>query len=261
MMIFKYTAAGDLAWETTVGRLGKPPALDDSGHFYSARIWPTHRFDKGFDACKYDILTGDEIWARKYTLDQDEIEERKRIVAVHNLAVDSTGSFYVGLHMCFVNDIGNPIGSAGKRILKYTPAGELEFEIKSPQPLWWIVVDQLDHLYTLSSPSTGRIITTKYVQAPSLPRFRRGDANGDGDLDISDAINSLHFQFLGSSVNCVDAADLDDSGETEVTDVIYLLNYLFLEGPPPVSPFPDCGADVAEDDFPPCEYPQESCEK
>jgi len=64
---------------------------------------------------------------------------------------------------------------------------------------------------------------------------------------------------MGSSLNCEDTADVDDNGEAEVTDVIYLLKYLFLENPTPESPFPGCGLDVNDDAFPPCEYPEESC--
>jgi hypothetical protein len=89
--------------------------------------------------------------------------------------------------------------------------------------------------------------------------FIRGDCNADGALDLSDAIQSLFYQFMGVSINCLDAADVDDDGEAEIADVISLMTYLFLEGPRPESPFPACGPDGNGDDFPPCEYPAESC--
>ncbi len=90
--------------------------------------------------------------------------------------------------------------------------------------------------------------------------FLRGDCNSDGHVDISDAIGSLFFQFMGGTLNCVDTTDVDDNGITEVTDIIYLLRYLFLEDSAPKSPFPDCGPDVNDDTFPRCEYPPESCQ-
>ncbi len=93
-----------------------------------------------------------------------------------------------------------------------------------------------------------------------VPSFRRGDCNDDGYVDISDAIGILFFQFMGSALSCVDAADADDDSETGITDVIYLLSHLFLEGPVPRDPYPGCGPDVNNDVFPPCDYPAESCE-
>ncbi len=38
-----------------------------------------------------------------------------------------------------------------------------------------------------------------------------------------------------------------DSGELEVTDAIYALNFLFLGGPSPPSPFADCTFDPTTD--------------
>jgi len=80
-------------------------------------------------------------------------------------------------------------------------------------------------------------------------RFLRGDCNADGTVDISDAISNLFFQFMGSPITCGDAADVDDNGHNEVTDVIYLLTHLYLEGPAPTEPYPICGPDPTLDDL------------
>jgi polyhydroxybutyrate depolymerase len=76
--------------------------------------------------------------------------------------------------------------------------------------------------------------------------FLRGDANGDGTPDISDAIAILWYLFAAdrSPVTCEDRADADDSGEVQITDAVYLLTYLFASGPPPPAPFPRSGFDV-----------------
>jgi hypothetical protein len=47
----------------------------------------------------------------------------------------------------------------------------------------------------------------------------------------------------GESLTCLDSADSDDSGELDLTDAIYLLDYLFLGGSPPRAPFSECGRD------------------
>lgn len=77
---------------------------------------------------------------------------------------------------------------------------------------------------------------------PDPPAFRRGDANGDGALDVSDAVEVLGFLFSGTAtLGCLDAADMNASGVLDVTDAVYWLGFLFLGGPPPPAPFTGCG--------------------
>lgn len=75
--------------------------------------------------------------------------------------------------------------------------------------------------------------------------FRRGDANGDGKVDLSDGIATLAFLFnAGERPGCDDAADADDSGDLDLSDGIYTFRYLFLGGAPPPPPGPfACGED------------------
>ncbi len=74
--------------------------------------------------------------------------------------------------------------------------------------------------------------------------FRRGDANADAGLDISDAIHVLLFLFTGeASVDCLDAADVDASIDIDISDPIFLLNYLFVgQDISPPMPLGECGA-------------------
>jgi hypothetical protein len=82
---------------------------------------------------------------------------------------------------------------------------------------------------------------------PRVP-FVRGDANDDGSIDITDAIFTLGFLFLGGGAPpCEDAADADDRGTLEITDPVYLLNYLFSGGPEPPPPLETAGLDSTED--------------
>jgi hypothetical protein len=84
--------------------------------------------------------------------------------------------------------------------------------------------------------------------------FRRGDANGDGGVDLSDAVYTLSFLFGGGPTpDCRDAADADDDQELSITDAIYSLGYLFLSGEPPPAPGPaSCGDDPTADALPEC---------
>ncbi len=96
-----------------------------------------------------------------------------------------------------------------------------------------------------------------------LLHFKRGDVNMDGKVEVTDVINFLNFQFVGSvpNLNCPDAADVDDNGNLDLSDAVRSLNYQFLgtaDGPEPPGPS-QCGLDVQDDDFPDCQYPGMSC--
>ncbi len=83
-----------------------------------------------------------------------------------------------------------------------------------------------------------------FTYNPSEPRFHRGDASGDGSLDISDPIRILGFLFLGSEEpECMDAADTDDSGQLDLNDAVFNLKFQFQGGADMPPPHPDCGED------------------
>jgi hypothetical protein len=89
--------------------------------------------------------------------------------------------------------------------------------------------------------------------------FTRGDANLDGNRDITDPIVVLQCLFLGALCSsCLDAMDADDDGVLNITDPIYLLEWRFLDGPPPKAPFPDCGKDPTPDALEDC-MPADAC--
>lgn len=78
--------------------------------------------------------------------------------------------------------------------------------------------------------------------------FRRGDSNGSQTVDIADAVALFGCLFLGGSCpECEDAADADDNGAIGMSDGIYTLNYLFLNGAPPPPPQQGCGSDLSPD--------------
>ncbi len=64
--------------------------------------------------------------------------------------------------------------------------------------------------------------------------FVRGDANGDGTITVSDVIYLINYLYRGGTVPDPPAAgDTNSDGQTNVGDVVYLVNYLFHGGPPP----------------------------
>jgi hypothetical protein len=90
-------------------------------------------------------------------------------------------------------------------------------------------------------------VTVALVDAGVL--FHRGDANADGSINITDGIFVLNFLFLGGPTpTCAEAANPNNDDAINITDGIYILNFLFLGGPAPTSPGPTdlpCGPDPA----------------
>ena len=80
-------------------------------------------------------------------------------------------------------------------------------------------------------------------------RFRRGDANRDARVNVSDPIATLDYLFRGGSLTCEDAADFDDDGQNNITDAIGILRFLFEPGekPPVPPPFATEGLDPTLD--------------
>jgi hypothetical protein len=79
---------------------------------------------------------------------------------------------------------------------------------------------------------------------PSGPSFSRGDVDRNNAVNLSDAVACAKYLFQsGPAPTCQDAADINDDGILDVSDPVYLLFHLFLQGPPPPPPFPGAGSD------------------
>jgi len=87
----------------------------------------------------------------------------------------------------------------------------------------------------------------------AAPAFVRGDADGTGALDVTDAIRVFFTLFIEPEDSpCPDAADANDDGEIDLSDGIFILSFGFLGGPQPPAPFPLCGPDPTSDPLLPC---------
>ncbi len=94
--------------------------------------------------------------------------------------------------------------------------------------------------------------------------FRRGDANEDGAPNIADAIYVLQYLFMqGPPIRCLDAADANDDEAIDISDAIYTLMFQFCQGPRIPPPY-GCGPDPTphprgEPDLRRCRYPRDRC--
>jgi hypothetical protein len=67
--------------------------------------------------------------------------------------------------------------------------------------------------------------------------FTCGDANGEGVVDVSDVVYLVSYLFLGGDPPVpMQAGDVNLDGIVDSADVVYLINYLFKGGPPPCNP-------------------------
>ena len=74
------------------------------------------------------------------------------------------------------------------------------------------------------------------------PRYIRGDANADGQVNISDSQSVFGYLFLGRvEPSCRDSGDVNADGKLDISDGIRLLQFLFIGGAQPSAPYPGCG--------------------
>jgi len=109
----------------------------------------------------------------------------------------------------------------------------------------WTVSVEVDDDPGCSAAAADAVCSVVVKVPPPGGRQRPGDANGDGGLDISDAVATLGFLFLGSpkGLPCGDGSALDPAnvrlldwqpdGAIDISDAVATLSFLFLGTKPP----------------------------
>ena len=82
---------------------------------------------------------------------------------------------------------------------------------------------------------------TMYLGTPDScigeKRLACGDANGDGSVNIGDAVFIINYIFKGGSApNPLAAGDANGDGFINIGDAVHLINYIFKSGPEPKCP-------------------------
>ena len=153
--------------------------------------------------------------------------------------VDQCGSALLNAYVILSND-EEVIDSVSLLQLAASTGEDIELEIPEEATFLSLVVgfgdggNACDHGVFANAR-----ITTSGGGGGGGTNFVRGDADASGAINITDGIFVLNFLFLGGpNPPCEDAADADDSSAINITDGIYILNFLFLGGPDPAAPHP-----------------------
>jgi PKD repeat protein len=101
----------------------------------------------------------------------------------------------------------------------------------------WSTTNVVDGIYVLKIDAIdqrGNVGTGYSNLVGIINNILRGDANRDGVIDISDVVYLLNYLFIhGPAPVPLAAGDATCDGLVDASDLVYLLNYLFASGPAP----------------------------
>ena len=150
-----------------------------------------------------------------------------------SLMLDPTQSYSYKIETflpCTLNVTGNFVKKNGEGEVSTSYLG-IPFTSGSVGKLF-ITNESID--YTLYIDDDGDSTVDREILPDTIITTFRGDANGDGVIDISDVVYLINYLFIhGPAPVPLAAGDATCDAVVDASDVVYLINYLFVGGPPP----------------------------
>jgi hypothetical protein len=236
----KYHPNGDTAWVrkymVPVGYARSwALTVDDSGNVYvtgESESTSTYPYYTDYVTTRY-YPNGDTAWVRRYALQENSIER------AYAIALDSFDNVYV------TGRTESPVGLPPYQdcaTIKYYPNGDTAWVKRYDGPAnqdddaCAVAVDDSGNIYVTGWTNNAPFgifydyLTIKYVQF----EFLRGDVNHDEIVDVTDVVYLINHLFIGGPPPYPYASgDATCDAVVNAADVVYLINFLFIGGPPP----------------------------
>ena len=93
----------------------------------------------------------------------------------------------------------------------------------------------VDQNYTVSWQFAGDPALMIAIGTIVVRGYREGDANGDGVVNVGDAVYVINYVFRnGAAPNPIETGDGNGDCSVNVGDAVYLINFVFKDGNPPI---------------------------
>jgi len=283
----KYYPNGDGAWlkrydgPANSGDAANAIAVDGSGNVYVTGV-----SDNDYATIKYD-RSGNQLWVKRYN-GPGNLDD-----CANAIAVDDSGNIYVTgqsgvseensdyatikYHQYYLTDgvtvvgfspidlivtdpEGDSIGLAFNTIpgadydttQDYNHDGDKDDIVTIPNRLVGLYIIRVfaepteRGVYSLGIRIDGSDMVMLATGQPSpspdeadtffynAPWYLRGDANGDWVVNVTDVVYLINYLFIGGpGPELWQTGDANCDETINVSDVVYLINYLFISGPPP----------------------------
>ena len=177
---------------------------------------------------------------------------------VRECHIDTVGSLISDFQTVTCHgDLGDTISDSCRWVTVYASAGrdaEGAAKFIAPNPNWRLLFKLGVDLFCMCDVDTGRSVF--FLVSPGFSDFSDtmgnsvpfeyhigelfawwglpGDASNDSVASVTDIVFLINYLFSGKGPPCIwEAADPDSSCTVGVTDIVYLINYLFNETSPP----------------------------
>jgi len=235
----KYYPNGDTAW---LRRYDGPTNREDeaealavaaSGNIYVTGYSPGIMTNGDYTTIKY-LPNGDTAWVRRYD-GSKSYDDHSYAIAIDdsdNVYVTGVSKDSATSYDCLPNYGTIKYDQDGNQVWVQIYDGPANCDDKASA----IAVDRSDNVYVTGySAQSGTFpynydyATIKYVQ------FLRGDTNTDGVTDLEDVLYLINYLYKNGPVPVpiLQVGDVDCDGVVDLGDVLYLISYLYKGGLPP----------------------------